>query len=125
MPLKEETEVQLLRSLSNTPLQVEITFLTTATYIGTNTPASHLNEFYKTFEDVKDRKFDGLIITGAPIEHMEYEDVQYWDELTKIMDWSNTNVTSTLHICCHISIRVKLRYNKRFAYIVSNLCKTL
>lgn len=99
MPLKEETEVQLLRSLSNTPLQVEITFLTTATYIGTNTPASHLNEFYKTFEDVKDRKFDGLIITGAPIEHMEYEDVQYWDELTKIMDWSNTNVTSTLHIC--------------------------
>ena len=99
MPLKEETEVQLLRSLSNTPLQVEITFLTTATYIGTNTPASQLNEFYKTFEDVKDRKFDGLIITGAPIEHMEYEDVQYWDELTKIMDWSNTNVTSTLHIC--------------------------
>ena len=96
MPLKEETEVQLLRSLSNTPLQVEITFLTTATYIGTNTPASHLNEFYKTIEDVKDRKFDGLIITGAPIEHMEYEDVQYWDELTKIMDWSNTNVTSTL-----------------------------
>ena len=99
MPLKEETEVQLLRSLSNTPLQVEITFLTTATYIGTNTPASHLNEFYKTFEDVKNRKFDGLIITGAPIEHMEYEDVQYWDELTKIMDWSNTNLTSTLHIC--------------------------
>ena len=99
MPLKEETEVQLLRSLSNTPLQVEITFLTTATYIGTKTPASHLNEFYKTFEDVKNRKFDGLIITGAPIEHMEYEDVQYWDELTKIMDWSNTNVTSTLHIC--------------------------
>ena len=99
MPLKEETEVQLLRSLSNTPLQIEITFLTTATYIGTNTPASHLNEFYKTFEDVKDKKFDGLIITGAPIEHMEYEDVQYWDELTKIMDWSNTNVTSTLHIC--------------------------
>ena len=99
MPLKEETEVQLLRSLSNTPLQIEITFLTTATYIGTNTPASHFNEFYKTFEDVKDKKFDGLIITGAPIEHMEYEDVQYWDELTKIMDWSNTNVTSTLHIC--------------------------
>lgn len=99
MPLKEETEVQLLRSLSNTPLQIEITFLTTATYIGTNTPVIHLNEFYKTFEDVKDKKFDGLIITGAPIEHMEYEDVQYWDELTKIMDWSNTNVTSTLHIC--------------------------
>ena len=99
MPLKENTEVQLLRSLSNTPLQIVITFLTTATYIGTHTPESHLNEFYKTFDEVKERKFDGLIITGAPIEHMEYEDVQYWEELTKIMDWSKTNVTSTLHIC--------------------------
>ena len=99
MPLKENTEVQLLRSLSNTPLQIVITFLTTATYIGTHTPESHLIEFYKTFDEVKERKFDGLIITGAPIEHMEYEDVQYWEELTKIMDWSKTNVTSTLHIC--------------------------
>lgn len=99
MPLKEDTEVQLLRSLSNTPLQIEITFLTTASYIGTNTPASHLNEFYKTFEEVKNRKFDGLIITGAPVEKMEFEEVQYWDELTRIMEWSKTNVTSTLHIC--------------------------
>lgn len=99
MPLKEETEVQLLRSLSNTPLQLVITFLTTATYTGKNTPESHLNEFYKTYDEVKDRKFDGLIITGAPIEHMEFEDVQYWDELTKIMEWSKTNVTSTLHVC--------------------------
>ena len=99
MPLKEETEVQLLRSLSNTPLQVEITFLTTATYIGTNTPASHLNEFYKTFEDVKDRKFDGLIITGAPVEKLAFEEVNYWDELTTIMEWSKEHVTSTLHIC--------------------------
>ena len=99
MPLKEDTEVQLLRSLSNSPLQIEITFLTTASYIGKNTPASHLNEFYKTFEEVKNRKFDGLIITGAPIEQMEYEEVQYWEELTKIMDWSKTNVTSTMHIC--------------------------
>lgn len=99
MPLKEDTEVQLLRSLSNTPLQIEITFLTTASYIGKNTPESHLNDFYKTFEDVKEDKFDGLIITGAPVEHMEYEDVQYWEELTRIMDWSKTNVTSTLHIC--------------------------
>lgn len=99
MPLKEETEVQLLRSLSNTPLQVCITFLTTATYIGKNTPVSHLNEFYKTFEDVKNKKFDGLIITGAPVEKMEYEEVKYWDEISRIMEWSKTHVTSTLHIC--------------------------
>ena len=99
MPLKEDTEVQLLRSLSNTPLQVAITFLTTVTYIGKNTPASHLNEFYKTFDDVKDKKFDGLIITGAPVEKMEYEEVKYWDEISQIMEWSKTNVTSTLHVC--------------------------
>ncbi len=99
MPLKENTEVQLLRSLSNTPLQMDITFLSTATYTGKHTPESHLNEFYKTFDEVKQRKFDGLIITGAPIEHMDYEEVQYWEELVKIMEWSKINVTSTLHIC--------------------------
>jgi homoserine O-succinyltransferase len=89
----------MMRSLSNTPLQLEVTFLTTASYIGKNTPASHLNQFYQTFDDVKNKNFDGLIITGAPVEQMEYEQVQYWDELTRIMDWSLTNVTSTLHIC--------------------------
>lgn len=73
--------------------------MTTASYIGKNTPASHLNQFYQTFDDVKNKNFDGLIITGAPVEQMEYEEVQYWDELTHIMDWSKTNVTSTLHIC--------------------------
>ena len=99
MPLKEDTEIQMMRSLSNTPLQLEITFLTTASYIGKNTPASHLNQFYQTFDDVKNKNFDGLIITGAPVEQMEYKEVQYWDELTHIMDWSKTNVTSTLHIC--------------------------
>lgn len=99
MPLKEDTEIQLLRSLSNTPLQIDITFMTTASYIGKNTPASHLNEFYKTFADVKDRKFDGLVITGAPVEQMEFEEVQYWEELTQIMEWSKHNVTSTFHIC--------------------------
>lgn len=99
MPLKEDTEIQLLRSLSNTPLQINITFITTASYIGKNTPASHLNEFYKTFKEVKDRKFDGLVITGAPVEKMEFEEVQYWEELTQIMEWSKTNVTSTFHIC--------------------------
>ena len=99
MPLKEDTEVQLLRSLSNSPLQIEITFLTTASYIGKNTPTSHLNEFYKTYAEVKNRRFDGLIITGAPVEKMEFEQVQYWEELEKIMEWSKTNVTSTFHIC--------------------------
>ncbi len=99
MPVKEDTEVQLLRSLSNTPLQVDITFLTTGTYVGTHTPTSHLDQFYMTYEDVKDRKFDGLIITGAPVELMEFEEVSYWEELKNIMAWSVTNVTSTLHIC--------------------------
>lgn len=99
MPLKEDTEVQLLRCLSNTPLQVDITFLTTATYTGKNTPTSHLDKYYQTFDDVKEQRFDGLIITGAPVEQMQFEDVAYWDELTKIMDWSKENVTSTFHIC--------------------------
>lgn len=99
MPLKEETEVQLLRSLSNTPLQVDITFLTTASYVGKNTAASHLDKFYITFQEVKDKKFDGLIITGAPVEQMEFQEVDYWRELVDIMEWSKSNVTSTLHIC--------------------------
>lgn len=99
MPLKEETEVQLLRSLSNTPLQVDVTFLTTASYIGKNTLASHLDKFYVTYHDVKDMNFDGLIITGAPVEQMDFEEVAYWKELTDIMDWSKSHVTSTLHIC--------------------------
>lgn len=99
MPEKEDTEVQLLRSLSNTPLQVDVTFLTTGTYVGKHTPTSHLDKFYLTFEEVKNQKFDGLIITGAPVELMEYEEVTYWDELVSIMEWSKTNVTSTLHIC--------------------------
>ncbi len=99
MPIKEDTEVQLLRSLSNTPLQVDITFLTTGSYVGTHTPTSHLDQFYLTFEDVKNKKFDGLIITGAPVELMEFKEVTYWDELEKIMEWSKSNVTSTLHIC--------------------------
>ena len=99
MPMKEDTEVQLLRSLSNTPLQVDVTFLTTGSYVGTHTPTSHLDQFYLTIEDVKDRRFDGLIITGAPVEQMEFEEVTYWDELVRIMEWSKTNVTSTLHIC--------------------------
>ncbi|MDD6340097.1 MAG: homoserine O-succinyltransferase [Butyrivibrio sp.] len=99
MPLKEDTEVQLLRALSNTPLQVNITFLQTESYVSTHTAANHLNQFYLYFRDVKDKRFDGMIITGAPIEHLDFEEVDYWKELTDIMDWSKTNVTSTLHIC--------------------------
>lgn len=99
MPLKEETEVQLMRSLSNTPLQVDITFLTTASYVGKNTAANHLDKFYHTFEDVKDKKFDGLIITGAPVEQLAFDEVDYWPELVDIMEWSKDNVTSALHIC--------------------------
>lgn len=99
MPLKEDTEVQLMRCLSNTPLQIDVTFLTTATYRSKHTKASHLDQFYYTYEDVKDTKFDGLIITGAPVEQMEFEEVDYWDELVNIMNWANNNVTSTLFIC--------------------------
>lgn len=110
MPLKEDYELQLLRSLSNTPLQVEVTFLTTKSYIGTNTPVSHLEQFYQTYEDVKMQKFDGLIISGAPVEQMEFEEVAYWKELTDIMDWSDTNVTSTLHICWGAQAGLYYRY---------------
>jgi len=99
MPVKITTETHLLRMLSNSPLQVEITLLYTATHIPKNTPIEHLKAFYKCFDDVKDSRFDGLIITGAPIEHLNFEDVFYWDELSEIMKWSDTNVTSTLFIC--------------------------
>ena len=99
MPEKEKTELQLLRLLGNTPLQVNISFLNTATYESKNVSKNHLDSFYTTFEHVKNRRYDGLIITGAPIEHLEFEDVLYWDELKQIMDWSKTNVTSVLHIC--------------------------
>ncbi len=99
MPLKEDTEVQLMRCLSNTPLQIDVTFLTTATYSSKHTKASHLDQFYYTYEDVKDIKYDGLIVTGAPIELMEFEEVDYWDELVRIIDWADKNVTSTLFIC--------------------------
>lgn len=99
MPLKEDTEVQLLRSLSNTPLQVDVTLLSTASYIGKNTASNHLDQFYLTFDEVKHLKYDGLIITGAPVEQMDFEEVTYWDELKAIMEWTKTNVTSTLHIC--------------------------
>ena len=99
MPLKEDTELQLLRSLSNTPLQVDIVFLAVKNHVSKNTSANHLNRFYENFENVKDQKFDGFIITGAPVEQMPFEEVDYWEETCKILDWAETHVTSTLHIC--------------------------
>lgn len=99
MPLKEDTELQLLRALSNTPLQVDVTFVTVSSHESKNTSLSHLNEFYSTFEEIKDRKFDGFIITGAPVEKMEYEEVDYWKEFKEVCEWTKTNVTSTMHLC--------------------------
>ena len=99
MPLKEDTELQLLRLLSNTPLQIDVTFLNVRSHVSQNTSASHLNKFYTFIDEIKDQKFDGLIITGAPVEQLEFEEVDYWEELCDIMQWSKTNVTSTLHIC--------------------------
>ena len=99
MPVKQDTELQLLRALSNTPLQVDVSFMKVSEHISKNTSANHLNKFYNTFEELKHKKFDGLIITGAPVEHMPFEEVDYWNELCRIMDWSKTNVTSTLYIC--------------------------
>ncbi|MEW6066323.1 MAG: homoserine O-succinyltransferase [Bacillota bacterium] len=99
MPTKITTETQLLRLLGNTPLQVEVELLYTRTHVSKNTPEEHLAVFYKTFEEVKEQKFDGLIITGAPVEHMEFDQVDYWEELQEIMEWSKHNVTSTFHIC--------------------------
>ena len=99
MPNKVETETQLLRLLGNTPLQTEIVLLKTATYNSRHTSQDHLESFYKTFDEVKQHTYDGLIITGAPIETMPFEEVSYWDELTQIMEYSKTHITSTLHIC--------------------------
>lgn len=99
MPLKEETELQILRSLSNTPLQVDVIFVNVSSHESKNTPTSHLNKFYQTFEEIKDQKFDGFIITGAPVEQMPFEEVDYWEELKEIMEWTTTHVTSTLHLC--------------------------
>lgn len=99
MPTKINTETQLLRCLSNTPLQIEIDLLQTSSYQPRNTSKSHLLTFYSTFENIKHLKYDGMIITGAPVELMEFEDVDYWNELCSILDWSRTNVYSTFHIC--------------------------
>ncbi|MCH5265129.1 MAG: homoserine O-succinyltransferase [Lachnospiraceae bacterium] len=99
MPAKIETETQLLRKLSNTPLQVEVEFMQTASYQPRHVEASHLDTFYTVFDEVKNRNFDGMIITGAPLDHKKFEDVSYWPELCQIMEWSRTHVHCTLHMC--------------------------
>ena len=99
MPLKIVTENQLLRMLSNSPLQCEVELILPSTHESRNTPREHLDVFYKTFDDVKDSRFDGLIITGAPVEALDFEDVDYWQEMVSIMDWARTHVFSTLYIC--------------------------
>jgi homoserine O-succinyltransferase len=99
MPVKITTETHILRLLSNTPLQVEVTLLHTTDHVSRNTPSDHLKTFYKTFRQIRNHKYDGMIITGAPIEHLDFEEVDYWDELKDIMDWVKHNVTSTMFIC--------------------------
>jgi len=99
MPVKQDTELQLLRALSNSPLQIDVTFMNVRNHISKNTPASHLNKFYVTFDEVKDKKFDGMIITGAPVEDISFEEVDYWGEICEVFDWTKDHVTSTLHIC--------------------------
>ena len=99
MPTKIETETQLMRLLGNTSLQVNVTLVTMGSYTGKNTPLEHMERFYKTFDSIKEKHFDGMIITGAPVENMDYDEVKYWDELETIMDFADRNVTSTIYIC--------------------------
>ena len=99
MPVKQDTELQLLRALSNTPLQINITFMKMNSHVSLNTSVTHLNKFYHTFDELKHQKFDGMIITGAPVEQIAFEEVDYWEELCGIMDWTKIHVTSTFHIC--------------------------
>lgn len=99
MPRKETTEIQLLRLLGNSPLQVDIVLLHIETHLSKNTAQEHMDSFYKSFSDIKGQKFDGMIITGAPVEHLEFEKITYWEELQAIMNWTRTHVTSTFHIC--------------------------
>ena len=111
MPTKIVTETQLLRKLSNSPLQVQVELLHTLSHVSQNTDASHLSSFYTTFDQIKDRKYDGMIITGAPVENLDFTDVDYWDELCEIMEWTKTHVHSTLHICWGAQAGLYYHYN--------------
>ncbi len=127
MPTKIVTETQLLRLLSNTPLQVDISLMNTASRVSTHTPQSHLNSFYGSFEDFRHMKFDGIIITGAPVEHLEFSDIDYWDELCEILEWTKHNVFSKLYICwgalaaLHYNYGIKkISYEKKFSGIFTH-----
>lgn len=111
MPLKIDTETHLLRVLSNSPLQVEVTLLQTTTHTSKNTSQKHLQTFYNTFDGIKNEKFDGMIFTGAPVEHLEFEDVDYWNEITEIMTWAENHVTSSLFICWAAQAGLYHHYN--------------
>jgi len=131
MPTKIVTETQILRLIGNTPIQVEVELLHPKTHVSKNTSEEHLTKFYKTFDDVKDEKFDGLIITGAPVENLEFEEVNYWEELKKIMEWSLSNVYSTFHICWgaqaalyyHYGIKKYPLKEKMFGVFEHRICK--
>ena len=99
MPLKITTETDLIRLLSNTPLQLEVSFMKLRSHTPKNTPIEHMMMFYRDFAEMRTEKYDGMIVTGAPVEQLEFEDVFYWDEITEIFDWARTHVTSTLYIC--------------------------
>ena len=111
MPLKEDTELHLLRSMSNTPLQIDVSFMQMSSHHSNNTSPNHLNRFYNTFDELKDNTYDGLIITGAPVEQMDFEEVDYWPELCRVFEWSKTNVTSTFHICWGAQAGLYYHYN--------------
>lgn len=113
MPLKITTEIHLLRLLANTPLQVEVDLIHTTSYSSKNTPVDHLNNFYKSFDDIKSKKYDGMIITGAPVEQLDFEEVNYWSELQEIMDWAKEKVTSTLYICWAVQAGLYHHYGIR------------
>ncbi len=110
MPVKEETELQLLRALSNTPLQINCTLLRMATHVSKNTSATHLERFYRSFAEIRGKRYDGMIITGAPVETMEFEEVNYWPELEEILGWTRDHVTSTFHICWGAQVGLYYHY---------------
>ncbi len=131
MPTKIVTETQLLRLIGNTPIQIDVVFLHPRTYLSKNTPTEHLDAFYKNFDEVKNVRFDGLIITGAPVEHLPFEEVDYWDELVEVMEWSKKNVFSTFHICWgaqaglyyHYGIKKYPLHTKKFGVFSHTLAK--
>lgn len=131
MPTKIVTETQLLRKLSNTPIQIQVELLQTASYVPQHIDANHLESFYTTFDAIRDRRYDGMIITGAPVENMEFDQVEYWDELCRIMEWTKTHVHSTLHICWgaqaglyyHYGIRKRTLSQKLFGVFEHRIVK--